>query len=160
MRIGFGYDIHRLEPGRQLKLGGVAIAADFGAVGHSDADVVLHALVDALLGAAGLGDIGDWFPDNDPQWRGADSTVFLRETLQRLHEKGFQVCQADIIIVAERPRLGSEKERIRQRLAELLALPTDRVNVKAKTNEGLDALGRGEAIACHAVAVLRGPKEG
>ncbi|MCS7014551.1 MAG: 2-C-methyl-D-erythritol 2,4-cyclodiphosphate synthase [Gemmatales bacterium] len=159
MRVGLGYDSHRLEPGRPLRLGGLEIAAMVGAVGHSDADVVLHALVDALLGAAGLGDIGDWFPDSEPRWRGADSTIFLRETLNRVAAKGFHVRQADIIIVAESPRLGPDKERIRQRLAELLALPTDCVNVKAKTNEGLDAIGRGQAIACYALVALAEPGE-
>lgn len=159
MRVGLGYDSHRLVPGRPLKLGGVEIPSPLGLMGHSDADVVLHAVVDALLGAAGLGDIGEWFPDSDPRWQGADSTLFVRETMTLLAKKGFQVCQADIIIVAETPRLGPHKQRIRQRLAELLALPLERINVKAKTNEGLDAIGRGEGIACQALVTLSEPDE-
>jgi len=155
MRIGLGYDSHRLAPGRPLKLGGVEIPSPAGLVGHSDADVVLHALVDALLGAAGLGDIGEWFPDTDPRWQGVDSAFFLRETLERLAEKGFRVCQADVIILAETPRLGPYKERIRHHLAQLLGLPAEQVNVKAKTNEGLDAIGRGEAIACQALVAIQ-----
>jgi len=154
MRVGLGYDSHRLLPGRPLKLGGVEVPSPLGTVGHSDADVVLHAVVDALLGAAGLGDIGEWFPDTDPRWHGADSAVFVSETLRRLAEKGFQVYQTDIIILAETPRLGPYKERIRQRLAELLGLPPDRVNIKAKTSEGMGAIGRSEGIACQALVAL------
>lgn len=154
MRVGLGYDSHRLLPGRPLKLGGVEIPSPLGTVGHSDADVVLHALVDAMLGAAGLGDIGEWFPDTDPRWHGADSAILVRETLQRLAETGFRLRQADVIILAETPRLGPHKERIRQRLADLLGLPPQQVNVKAKTNEGLGAIGRGEGIACQALVAL------
>jgi 2-C-methyl-D-erythritol 2,4-cyclodiphosphate synthase len=154
LRAGLGYDSHRLLPGRPLKLGGVEIPSPLGTVGHSDADVVLHAVVDAMLGAAGLGDIGEWFPDTDPHWHGADSAIFVRETLNRLNEKGYQVHQVDVIILAETPRLGPYKESIRRRLAELLGLPLDRVNIKAKTSEGMGAIGRSEGIACQALVTI------
>jgi 2-C-methyl-D-erythritol 2,4-cyclodiphosphate synthase len=125
-----------------------------GLVGHSDADVVLHAVTDALLGAAGLGDIGDAYPDTDPAHRGADSAVFLRDTLERLNQRGWRVVNLDVTIFAQEPKLGPVKAAIRSRLAELLALAEDAVNVKAKTGEKVGHIGRGEAIGCQAVVLI------
>lgn len=146
-RIGIGYDLHRLVAGRALVLGGVRIAHERGLLGHSDADVVLHALCDALLGAAGQPDIGELFPDSDPAWNDADSRQFVVEALTRVRTAGFEVVNVDLIIHAQQPRLGPQKERIRSAVAELLGLMPQRVGVKATTNEGLDAVGRGDAIA-------------
>jgi 2-C-methyl-D-erythritol 2,4-cyclodiphosphate synthase len=163
MRVGIGHDTHRLEAGRPLVLGGVRVEHPRGAAGHSDADVVLHALTDALLGAAGLGDIGDAYPDTDPAWRGADSARFLLETLDRLNRAGWQPVNVDIIVFAQEPKLGPVKAAIRANLARLLGLPADRVNVKAKTGERVGHIGRAEAIACQAVALLEPnsqPKKG
>jgi 2-C-methyl-D-erythritol 2,4-cyclodiphosphate synthase len=153
-RIGIGYDLHRLMAGRRLVLGGVEIPFDRGLLGHSDADVVLHALTDALLGACGQPDIGDLFPDRDPAWKDADSRQFLRAALRRVHAAGLRVSNVDLIIHAEQPRLGPYKNQIRASVAHLLELPPDHVGLKATTNEGLDAIGRGEALACWAAAVL------
>lgn len=153
MRVGIGHDTHRLAPGLPLILGGVRIEHTRGLVGHSDADVVLHALTDALLGAAGLGDIGDSYPDTDPRYKDCDSAVFVRETLLRLREKGFGLVNVDVILFAEEPKLGPIKRRIRDQLADLLHVAADAVNVKAKTGEGVGAIGRAEAIGCQ-VAVL------
>jgi 2-C-methyl-D-erythritol 2,4-cyclodiphosphate synthase len=154
MRIGIGHDTHRLAEGRPLILGGVRVEHERGLVGHSDADVVLHAVTDALLGAAGLGDIGDAFPDTDPAYQGADSRVFLRDTLERLNRAGWRVVNVDVTVFAQRPKLGPVKGRIRANLAELLGLPDDAVNVKAKTGESVGHIGRGEAIGCHAAALI------
>ena len=154
MRVGIGHDTHRLAPDRPLFLGGVQIDHPRGLAGHSDADVVLHAVTDALLGAAGLGDIGDLYPDTDPAYRGADSAVFVRETLERLNREGWRVVNLDVIIFAEEPKLGPAKEEIRSKLAQLLALPVQAVNVKAKTGEKVGAIGRAEAIACQAVVLI------
>lgn len=154
MRVGIGHDTHRLKEGRPLILGGVRIEHPHGLDGHSDADVVLHALTDALLGAAGLGDIGDAYPDTDPAHRNADSSVFLRETLARLQERGFRVVNVDVIVFAQEPRLGPVKQAIRTNLARLLSLELDEVNVKAKTGERVGHIGRAEAIACQVVALI------
>jgi 2-C-methyl-D-erythritol 2,4-cyclodiphosphate synthase len=154
MRVGIGHDTHRLEKGRPLVLGGVRIEHSHGLVGHSDADVVLHALTDALLGAAGLGDIGDAYPDTDPAYKDRDSSFFVRDTMNRLNQAGWRVVNVDVIIFAQKPKLGPVKERIRKNLAELLAVAVDAVNVKAKTGEGVGAIGREEAISCQAVALL------
>jgi 2-C-methyl-D-erythritol 2,4-cyclodiphosphate synthase len=154
MRVGIGHDTHRFEEGRPLLLGGVRVEHPRGLVGHSDADVVLHALTDALLGAAGLGDIGDAYPDTDPAYRGCDSRVFLRETLTRLAGAGWHVVNVDVIIFAQEPKLGPVKGEIRSRLAELLGLAPDAVNVKAKTGERVGAIGRAEAVACQAVVLI------
>lgn len=155
-RTGIGYDLHRTAAGRALMLGGVRIDAPFGLLGYSDADVVLHALCDALLGAAGLGDIGELFPDTDPAFKDADSRRFVVEVLARVRAAGFTLSNADVIIHAQTPKLGPRKAEIRARLAELLGLPEGAVGVKATTNEGLDAIGRGEAIACWATVLLTG----
>jgi 2-C-methyl-D-erythritol 2,4-cyclodiphosphate synthase len=159
MRIGIGHDTHRLAEGRPLILGGVRVEHERGLVGHSDADVVLHAVTDALLGAAGLGDIGDAFPDTDPAYQGADSRVFLRDTLARLNRAGWRVVNVDVTVFAQRPNLGPVKARIRANLAELLGLPADAVNVKAKTGEGVGHIGRGEAIGCQAAALIERASE-
>jgi len=154
MRVGIGHDTHRLEEGRPLILGGVRVEHARGLVGHSDADVVLHAVTDALLGAAGLGDIGDAYPDTDPAWRGADSALFLRETLARLNRDGWRVVNVDVIVFAQEPKLGPLKGRIRDNLARLLGIDEGAVNVKAKTGEKVGHIGRAEAIACQAVVLI------
>jgi 2-C-methyl-D-erythritol 2,4-cyclodiphosphate synthase len=154
MRVGIGHDTHRLVQGRPLLLGGVHVEHDRGLAGHSDADVVLHAVTDALLGAAGLGDIGDAYPDTDAAYRDYDSSRFVRETLARLNRDGWRVVNIDVIIFAQQPKLGPVKGAIRDRLAELLRLEPGSVNVKAKTGEGVGAIGRAEAIACQVVALI------
>src|SRR5262245_2995549 len=154
MRVGIGHDTHRLEPGRPLILGGIRVEHPRGLAGHSDADVLLHALTDALLGAAGLGDIGDLYPDTDPKWHNADSRLFLRETLERLNRAGWSVVNVDVIISAQEPKLGPFKAGIRAALAVLLGIPLDCVNVKAKTGERVGHIGRAEAIACQVVALI------
>jgi 2-C-methyl-D-erythritol 2,4-cyclodiphosphate synthase len=154
MRVGIGHDTHRLVEGRPLLLGGIRIDHPRGLAGHSDADIVLHALTDALLGAAGLGDIGDAYPDTDPAFENADSRFFLRETLARLNRAGYQVVNVDVIVFAQEPKLGPVKGRIRASLAELLGLELDAVNVKAKTGERVGHIGRAEAMACQAVALI------
>ena len=156
MRVGIGHDTHRLETGRPLILGGVRVEHPRGLSGHSDADVVLHALTDALLGAAGLGDIGDAYPDTDPRWKDADSRLFLRETLAELNRRGLGVVNVDVVIFAQEPKLGPIKAAIRDSLASLVSLPTDRVNVKAKTGERVGHIGRAEAIGCQVVALIDG----
>ncbi len=153
-RIGHGYDLHRMGPGRKLILAGIEIPMPEGLVGHSDADVVYHAVIDALLGGAGLGDIGEQFSDQDPAYKGADSGVLLKRTLELVAEAGYCPVNVDLTIIAERPKLGPYKWAMRERLAELLEVATDAVSVKAKTNEGLGETGKGEAIICHAIAGL------
>ncbi len=154
MRVGLGHDTHRLAEGRPLILGGITIPHERGLIGHSDADVVLHAVTDALLGAAGLGDIGDAYPDTDPAWHNADSAFFLRETLRRLNQAGWRPVNLDVIIFAQEPKLGPLKGTIRANLARLLNLAVDVINVKAKTGEKVGHIGRAEAIACQAVVLL------
>ena len=154
IRIGQGYDIHRLVEDRPLILGGVNIPAEKGLLGHSDADVLLHALTDALFGAAALGDIGRHFPDTDPQFKGADSRVLLRECVKRVHEAGWGIVNVDASIIAHAPKLAPHMETIRASVAETLGIDLGCVNIKAKTNEGMDAVGRKEAIEVHAVALL------
>ena len=159
MRVGMGHDTHRLAEGRPLVLGGVRIEHPRGLVGHSDADVVLHAITDALLGAAGLGDIGDAYPDSEPAYHGSESRVFLRETLARLNRAGWRVVNLDVTIFAQEPKLGPMKDRIRRHLAGLLGLDPGAVNVKAKTGEGVGHIGRAEAIGCQAVALIEGMRD-
>jgi 2-C-methyl-D-erythritol 2,4-cyclodiphosphate synthase len=154
-RVGIGYDIHRLVEGRKLVLGGVEIPFEKGLLGHSDSDVVTHAVCDALLGAAAVGDIGTHFPDSDPQWSGASSLAFLSRVVELLAQEGWGVTNVDSTIMAERPKIGAYREEIRQSLASVLGLSVDRVSIKAKTNEGLDSLGRNEAIAAHAVVLIQ-----
>ena len=154
MRVGSGHDTHRLVEGRPLVLGGVRVEHARGLAGHSDADVVLHAVTDALLGAAGLGDIGDAYPDTDPQFQGRESSFFLHETLIRLNRKGYRVVNVDVIVFAQEPKLGPIKQQMRKKIAELLTLDVDAINVKAKTGEQVGAIGRGEAIGCQAVVLI------
>jgi len=154
VRVGIGHDTHRLIEGRPLVLGGVRVAHPRGLVGHSDADVVLHALTDALLGAAGLGDIGDAYPDTEPAWKDADSRLFLRETLARLNRDGWRVVNVDVIVFAQEPKLGPIKADIRNNLAQLLGIDSAAVNVKAKTGEHIGSIGRAEALACQVVALI------
>jgi 2-C-methyl-D-erythritol 2,4-cyclodiphosphate synthase len=153
-RVGSGHDTHRLVEGRPLILGGVQIEYQLGLAGHSDADVVLHAVTDAILGALAQGDIGDAYPDTDPQWAGADSRRFLRETRARLNQLGWRAVNLDVTIFAQEPKLGPVKAKIRSNLADLLDLADTEVNVKAKTGEHVGHIGRGEAIGCHAVVLI------
>jgi len=154
MRIGSGHDTHRLGEGRPLILGGIRLEHPRGLIGHSDADVVLHAVTDALLGAAGLGDIGDAFPDNDPANKDADSALFLTAAVDKITALGYRVCNLDLTIFAQEPKLGQVKPIIAENIARLLGLPTDRVNVKAKTGERVGHIGRAEAIGCHAIVLI------
>jgi 2-C-methyl-D-erythritol 2,4-cyclodiphosphate synthase len=153
-RIGHGYDLHRLQTGGRLLLGGVEISTDFSPVAHSDGDVVLHAIVDAMCGAMGLGDIGEHFPNSDARWKNAESRVFVETMMRELAATGYTVGNVDITVLAERPHLKSFKQSIRESVAKLLQVQPLRVNIKAGTNEGCDAIGRGEAIAAHAVILL------
>ncbi len=154
MRIGIGHDTHRLSAGRPLVLGGVRIAHPRGLIGHSDADVVCHAVADALLGAAGLGDIGEHYPDTDPQWAGWDSTLLLAEVVDKVQRSGWRTVNCDLVIHAQEPKLSPQKSAIRANLARLLRVDPDAVNVKAQTGEQVGHIGRGEAIACQAVVLL------
>jgi 2-C-methyl-D-erythritol 2,4-cyclodiphosphate synthase len=154
MHVGIGHDTHRLAADRPLILGGLRLEHPRGLMGHSDADVVLHAVTDALLGAAGLGDIGDAYPDTDSAYKDRDSSFFLTETLTRLNQAGWQVVNVDVIIFAQEPKLGSAKDRIRQNLAKLLKLDSSAVNVKAKTGEKVGVIGRAEAISCQAIVLI------
>jgi 2-C-methyl-D-erythritol 4-phosphate cytidylyltransferase/2-C-methyl-D-erythritol 2,4-cyclodiphosphate synthase len=154
-RVGAGYDLHRLVEGRPLVLGGVRVPFEKGLLGHSDADVLSHAIADAVLGAVRAGDIGRWFPDTDPQWAGADSLVLLARAAAIVREAGFEIENIDAVVVAERPKLAPHVEAITVRLAEAMNLSPDCVSVKGKTNEGLGEIGRGEAMAAHAVALVR-----
>jgi 2-C-methyl-D-erythritol 2,4-cyclodiphosphate synthase len=153
-RVGIGHDIHRLAEGGPLRLGGIDIPHDRHLLGHSDADVLLHAVTDAVLGAAALGDIGEMFPDTDPANRGRDSAEMLREALRAVREAGWQVANVDCIVFAQRPKLGPHKPAMRRRLAEVLAIPPERVGLKAKTGEGVGEIGREEVIAAQCVVLL------
>ncbi|HUK31929.1 MAG TPA: 2-C-methyl-D-erythritol 2,4-cyclodiphosphate synthase [Candidatus Acidoferrum sp.] len=155
-RTGIGYDLHRLEPGRKLIVGGVEIPFDKGSVGHSDGDVLIHAICDALLGSAALGDIGAHFPDTDPKWKGAKSLDFLTHLSKVLDEKNIYIFHIDAVVILERPKLGPHFPAMREAIAKALGMQPDQINLKAKTNEGVDAIGRGEAIAAYAVATIAG----
>ena len=155
MRIGHGFDVHACGPGTQVVIGGVQIEHSQGVVAHSDGDVALHALCDALLGAAGLGDIGGMFPDDDPQWAGADSRVLLRSVVAQVAAVGLRVANADLTVIAQAPRLGPHIEEMRARIAADLGVEVAQVNVKATTTERLGYIGRGEGLAAHAVALLQ-----
>ena len=154
MRIGHGYDVHRLVEGRDLILGGVKIDYELGLLGHSDADVLLHAVSDALLGAAGLGDIGKHFPDTDPAYKGADSLVLLRIVAQRVQEAGCRVSNIDVTMIAQRPKLKDHIPQMVLNIADAVGIAPDRVNVKATTEEKLGFTGEGLGMACHAVCLL------
>ena len=154
MRIGHGYDVHRLVEGRKLVLGGVEIPWEKGLLGHSDADVLTHALMDALLGAAALGDIGHLFPDHDPSYEGADSVMLLRRVTEHLRENGFCVDNVDCTVIAQRPKLAPHIIKMRENLARAVGVELGRVSVKATTEEGLGFSGEGLGIAAHAVALI------
>lgn len=158
-RTGIGYDSHRFAVGRKLVLGGVEIPSEKGLSGHSDADVLIHALIDALLGAVADGDIGSHFPDTDETWRGADSRILLKSVVDGLHAKGWRIVNTDASVLAERPKLRPHVESIRASLAQTLGIDVARVSVKAKTNEGMDAVGRGEGISVFAVATVESEEE-
>lgn len=153
-RIGIGYDLHRLVEGRKLVLGGVEIPFEKGLLGHSDSDVLTHAICDALLGAAALGDIGTHFPDSDPKWSGAPSLDLLAKVVELVDQHAFGISNIDATVIVERPKLKTYIDSMRERLAFVLRIPIDRVSIKAKTNEGMDSVGRNEAIAAQAVVLL------
>ena len=155
MRIGHGYDVHKLVPGRKLILGGVVIPHTVGLLGHSDADVLTHALMDALLGAAALGDIGHLFPDNDPAYEGADSIQLLREVMKRLNAEGWKLGNADVTVLAQAPKLAPHIEKMRSILADAMQSETSQISVKATTEEGLGFTGAKEGIAAHAVVLIK-----
>ena len=154
MRIGIGYDIHRLVTGRRLVLGGVEIPGPVGLLGHSDGDAVLHAVADAILGAAALGDIGEHFPDTCEQWRDADSAQILSAVVKMAAERSLKVRNVDVNVIAQTPRLAEARDAMRRRIAELLGIPARHVSVKARSSEGLGPIGRGEAIEAQAVVLL------
>lgn len=154
-RVGEGWDVHALVPGRKLVLGGIEIPHTAGLLGHSDADALLHAITDALLGAAGLGDIGSHFPDTDPAFKGADSAVLLAHALRAVQARGWQLVNVDSTVVAQAPRLSPHREAMRQRVAQVLGLELDAVNIKAKTAEKLGPVGQGLAIEARAVVLLQ-----
>jgi 2-C-methyl-D-erythritol 2,4-cyclodiphosphate synthase len=154
VRVGFGYDVHRLTEGRELWLGGVLIPHTVGALGHSDADVLLHAVCDALLGAVALGDIGFHFPDTDQRWKGADSKVLLKAVVDLLHERGWEVGNVDATLVLERPKIMPHVPAMRATMAPLLGVGEDAVSIKATTNEKLGFVGREEGVCAHAVALV------
>ena len=155
IRIGHGYDLHRLAEGRPLILAGVTIPFELGLAGHSDADIVCHAVTDAVLGAAAIGDIGRLFPDTDPQWQGADSIALLRGAVAHMHAAGYRVSNIDVTVIAQKPKLLPYLMAMRENLAAALQVDVAAVSVKGKTNEGVDSMGRGESMAAHAVALLR-----
>ncbi|PIP19283.1 MAG: 2-C-methyl-D-erythritol 2,4-cyclodiphosphate synthase [Candidatus Omnitrophica bacterium CG08_land_8_20_14_0_20_41_16] len=156
-RIGIGYDIHRLVDGRKLFIGGIEIPYVKGLLGHSDGDVLLHAISDALLGALSAGDIGEHFPDTDPKYQGASSMELLKSVLGLVSKKGYNVCNIDAVIIAQEPAMAPFKKKIRENLACALKVDKDCVSIKAKTNEGMGETGRKEAIACYVVALLKKP---
>ncbi|HUO09418.1 MAG TPA: 2-C-methyl-D-erythritol 2,4-cyclodiphosphate synthase [Phycisphaerae bacterium] len=154
LRIGLGYDLHRTIPGRPLVLANIVIPHDKGLDGHSDADVVLHALIDALTGAAGLPDVGQMFPNTDPQYKGIDSAKLLEATMQEFAKTGYKILNTDIIILAQKPKLSPHKPQMIKRLAELLQIREDQINIKGKTGESVDAVGEEKAIACQCVVLI------
>ncbi|MGH9758442.1 MAG: 2-C-methyl-D-erythritol 2,4-cyclodiphosphate synthase [Candidatus Acidiferrales bacterium] len=155
-RCGIGYDLHRLAAGRKLIVGGVEVPFEKGSVGHSDGDVLCHALCDALLGAASLGDIGTHFPDSDPKWKGASSLLFLEHAKKLLDARGLRICHLDAVVILERPKLGPHFPAMRAALEKSLGIAADQISLKAKTNEGTGEIGRGEAIAAHTIATIEG----
>ncbi|HEY9768923.1 MAG TPA: 2-C-methyl-D-erythritol 2,4-cyclodiphosphate synthase [Coleofasciculaceae cyanobacterium] len=154
IRIGNGYDIHQLVEGRSLILGGVKIPHTLGLLGHSDADVLTHSIMDALLGALGLGDIGHYFPPSDPKWKGADSLLLLQQVLKIIHSQGWEIGNIDSTIVAEQPKLKPHLKQMRSSLAETLAIAIEQISIKATTNEKLGPIGREEGICAYAVVLL------
>jgi 2-C-methyl-D-erythritol 2,4-cyclodiphosphate synthase len=154
VRVGQGFDAHRLAPGKALRLGGVGIPYERGLVGHSDGDVLLHAIAGALLGALGVGDLGQHFPSSDERWRGADSALFVREAAALVRSRGLAVANLDATVIAEAPRLAPHQEAMRKSVAALLGAPADAVNIQVTSTDGLGAIGRGEGIAAQAVVLL------
>jgi len=154
IKIGLGYDIHRLSKGRDLYLGGIKISHPLGLVGHSDGDCLVHALIDALLGAAGQPDVGRLFPDTDPEFEGIHSTVLLAKVVSRLRRRGRRVVNADVVVIAQAPKLASHIEAMKDALCPILGVPRDNLGIKAKTNEGLGLIGRERAVACWAVVLV------
>ncbi len=155
LRTGIGYDLHRIKQGGNLIIGGISVSDEMSFVAHSDGDLLLHAVADSLLGAAGEPDIGELFPDNDPAFRGADSAELLREVIKKVKNKGYKIINVDAVIVAEKPKLSKFKEEIRRSVADILSIPFEDFNVKAKTKEKTGAVGRGEAMECHCVSLIR-----
>lgn len=153
-RVGHGFDLHRLEPNNKLILGGVLFEHDVGCVGHSDGDVVYHCVVDAVLGALSLPDIGQIFPDKDPKWKGAPSDVFMRAAKDMMFEAGYEIGNLDVTVILERPKMSPHKDKMRLNIAELLGCDLENVNLKAKTHEKVDAVGENRAVACHTVTLL------
>ncbi|MBQ8639734.1 MAG: 2-C-methyl-D-erythritol 2,4-cyclodiphosphate synthase [Lachnospiraceae bacterium] len=158
MRIGMGYDVHRLVEDRKLIIGGVEIPYEKGLLGHSDADVLLHAIMDALLGAAGLGDIGKHFPDNDPAYKGISSMLLLKKVGELLKEHAYFICNIDATIIAQRPKMAPYREQMRENVASMLGIDVDQVNIKATTEEGLGFTGSGEGISSQAICLLEKPE--
>lgn len=158
-RIGIGHDTHRLVKGRDLILGGIKLDHPLGLFGHSDADVLVHAVCDALLGAAGMGDIGELYPDSDPAFQGISSMILLADVGKKLQDKNFSIVNMDATIFAEAPKLGSHKRKMAENIAASLNIPADKVNIKATTGEGLDAVGRQEAISAMAIVLISGKTE-
>ena len=156
IRAGIGHDLHRLAEGRKLVLGGIEVPFHKGPVGHSDGDALAHAICDALLGAAGLGDIGTHFPDTDPKWKDVSSLRFLECVRELLADQRFRVSHVDAVVITEKPKLGPHFPAMREALAKSLGIPLSAINLKAKTNEGVDAIGRGDAIAAQAIVTLEG----
>ncbi|MBI3316347.1 MAG: 2-C-methyl-D-erythritol 2,4-cyclodiphosphate synthase [Candidatus Omnitrophica bacterium] len=156
MRVGIGYDIHALKPGRRFILGGITIPFPKGPLGHSDGDVLFHAIVDAALGALGEGDIGDHFPDSDPKYRNAASALFVKKVCEKIKRRRLKIAHIDTTVIAQKPRLGGFKPAIRKSVARAFSVSLSQVNIKAKTHEGLDALGKNRAVACLAVVSLKG----
>lgn len=156
-KIGLGTDIHQLKEGRDLWLGGVKIDYKKGLLGHSDADVVIHSIADAILGALGLGDIGEWFPDSDPQYKDLVGKDLLAVVMEELSVQGGQIGNLDVIVFAEEPKLASHKSEIKKALSNILALPEAQINIKAKTNEKLDSIGQGLAISCTTIVLIQFP---
>ena len=155
LRIGYGVDVHALVDGRPLIIGGILVPFEKGLAGHSDADVLMHAVCDALLGAAGLGDLGRWFPDSDEQYKDIDSSLLLERVVTELHNRNFSIVNIDAIILAETPKLSPYIDQMREKLAPILHIETGNINIKATTSEGLGAIGRGEGIEARAVCLVR-----
>jgi len=155
MRIGIGYDIHKLEKDRKLILGNITIPHTKGLLGHSDADVLLHAISDAMLGAAGLSDIGIHFPDDDPKYKGISSADILTKVKTLIHKRGYDINNIDSVIIAQEPRLSPFIEEMKNNISKILDIPSSHINIKSTTNEGMDSIGKGEAIASHAVVLIK-----
>ena len=156
MRIGLGFDIHKTDKSRKLILGGIEIPSDFGLVGHSDADVLIHAIIDSILGALGKGDIGEWFPDTDKKYKDISSVKLLEQIRDLVKKEGKQIGNIDCNIILEKPKLKEYKEKIKNNIASILKISSDQVNIKAKTNEGMGCIGRGEAVEAQSICILRG----